>query len=62
MASDNETLYFVTKQSITLFKIPNPKPWLFRTRKAARDFAKAKNKKSRRFRYSVTPAKWGPGQ
>lgn len=61
MASDNETLYFVTKKTLTGLQVPG-KPWLFRTRKAARDFARDKNKKSKKFRYHVTPAKWGPGQ
>ena len=61
MASDNETLYFVTKKNL-IGTTMSGKPLLFRTRKAARDYARDKTKKSRRFRYSVTPAKWGPGQ
>lgn len=62
MASDNETLYFVTKKNLLGTPIAGSKPLLFRTRKAARDYARDKTKKSRRFRYVVTPAKWGPGQ
>lgn len=61
MASDNEVLYLVTKKTLTYARIDGT-PLLFRTRKAARDYARDKNKKSKKFRYTVVPAKWGPEQ
>ena len=62
MASDNEVLYLVTKKTLTYGRRIAGTPLLFRTRKAARDCARDKNKKSKKFRYTVVRAKWGPEQ
>lgn len=61
VATDNETLYLATKSTRYGTAVIG-KPLLFRTRKAARDFARDYNKKHQTYRYRVSPAKWGPGQ
>ena len=63
MASDNETLYLVTKKKrFAVGSFIVGKPLIFRTRQAARTYAAARNKKSRYYIYQVSPAKWGPEQ
>lgn len=61
MATDNEKLFAVVKR---VRKVPGGilAIEVHRTRKAARDLASARNKRSRKYHYSVKPAKWGPEQ
>lgn len=59
MASDNEVLYVVEK--LTIFDHPM-KRWVFRTREAARTFAKTQTAKSFNHEYKVSKAAWGPEQ
>lgn len=69
MTADNEILYLVVKTSRLL---GSSRKWLpqgsamfkvFRTRNAARLFARQRNKKAKgNIRYSVVRASWGPEQ
>ena len=61
MPADNEVLFLVTKKTL-LGEPVAERPLLFRTRATARAYARAKTKKSTKFRFMVTAAKWGPGQ
>lgn len=61
MATGENKLYIVERQMFNTCKIT--KRFIFRTREAARNFAKAQRKISKTAWYNVLPAAtWGPEQ
>lgn len=60
MASDSEKLFIVLKRNAKNALIDWSQFKVFRTRNAARVYAKNKNSRTNRFKYVVRVASWGP--
>ena len=61
MSTDIEILFIVTKTFRATKKVMAPFK-VFRTRAAARKYAKDRNAESKRYHYTAIPATWGPEQ